>query len=96
MSEPNLLKSWVNNTRKIIGWKREKKTSIGLRTSFFIDRTKRWNASEKNDIVYRLLRPNMPREFALLTSSTLILFPVCLRKTSSRVGEDTPIVESLM
>ncbi len=46
----NLVKSWVNRTRKIIGWNSEKNSKIGFRTSFFRYLMNRYRVSESKDI----------------------------------------------
>ena len=41
------MNSCVKSVRKITGWKREKKRSIGFLISFFSALTKRYSASKK-------------------------------------------------
>src|SRR5579863_6879329 len=80
----------------MMGWKRAKNRSIGVLTSFLIDLTNRTQVSKASDISYLLDLPNLPimRDGALTSSSVRILWPVCFRKTSSRLGLDRLIDES--
>ena len=90
-------KSCVKRTRKIMGWKREKNIEYGVADELLQRSHEEISACRRE--ASSLLPPPAPEPSSvtcLTSSSLLILFPVCFRKTSSRLGVEMLIDMSSM